>query len=167
MVTELCLDCVRLRRCQFPGCDLQYRFPRCYHWGQLGEGQTESLGVISYGCMQIYNDLQIKSSTEKKSTKLLVLFSGSLSWHLPVCSGGRVPILFLCPRNHVSSPERVANDSSKYGKGACTSATRVGRSTDISLAGFRACKWPKLATGVLMNYNMTCHGRLHEQKIRG
>lgn len=96
-----------------------------------GEGQTGSLGVISYRCMQIYNDLEVKKFNFKKkdNTACSVLWLPFLAF-ASVCWGRRALILFLRPRNHVSSPERVAKDSSKCGKGTYASATCVGRSTE-------------------------------------
>ena len=80
--------------------------------------------------------------------------------------GSLVLVLFLCPRNCVSSLESVPNDTSKYVKGACCLSVRMGSSTNISLADFRDFQWLKLATGTLVNYNMNSHGRTLQEKYQ-
>lgn len=38
---------------------------RCSHWGKLGKEYTGSLWIVSYNCMQNYNDLKIKTLIKK------------------------------------------------------------------------------------------------------
>lgn len=39
---------------------LYYSFARCYLWGKLGKGYTESFCIVSYNCVEIYSYLKIK-----------------------------------------------------------------------------------------------------------
>lgn len=42
---------------------------RCSHWGKLGKEYTGSLWIVSYICMQNYNDLKIKILIKNKKPK--------------------------------------------------------------------------------------------------